>query len=111
MLGNSTSVMRSAFGVKGCRDITFRNNTISGDLSSLNYAMRVNREGNNIANSNIRFYEIISRQIKVEQWVQKVKIPAEMISQTQVLLIFFLLIWIVICIGMVALLFRKMKMN
>ena len=32
MIGNSDNVMRTAFGVKGGRDITFRNNTVAGEL-------------------------------------------------------------------------------
>lgn len=59
MLGNSVHVMRAPFGVKGGKDILFRHNTIAGDLPSMAYAMRLNTEGSNPANENIRFFNNI----------------------------------------------------
>lgn len=59
MLGNSANVMRASVGVKGSKDITFRHNTISGDLPALAYAMRLNQEGDNLPCNNIRFYNNI----------------------------------------------------
>ena len=59
MLGNSDIVMRAPFGVKGGKDITFRNNTVSGDLPSYAYAMRLNTEGDNPNNLNVNFFNNI----------------------------------------------------
>ena len=54
MLGNSRTMMRSAFTVQGSKDITFRFNTIVGDLPSRNFAARLLALGSNQANSNIQ---------------------------------------------------------
>lgn len=55
-IGNSADGMRAPLGVKGCRDITFRHNTIVGDTPSNAFAMRLNREGSNAQVDDIRFY-------------------------------------------------------
>lgn len=59
MLGDSGNVMRAAFGCKGVTNVLFRANTISGNLPSAAFAMRLNTEGANPANANIRFYNNI----------------------------------------------------
>ncbi len=59
MLGNSSEVMRAAFGVKSGENVTFRNNTVVGDLPALAYAMRVNVESPVVTNDEINFYNNI----------------------------------------------------
>lgn len=54
-LGNSVASIRAPFGVKGCRDVVFRANTVSGNLPGTAFAMRLNTEGSNPANQNIVF--------------------------------------------------------
>jgi hypothetical protein len=56
MVGNSSNDMRAAFGVKGGRNVTFRSNTVTGNLPALAYAFRINREGANPVNENVRFH-------------------------------------------------------
>lgn len=56
LIGNSPTVMRTPFGIKGARDVTIRNNTVTGDLPAAESGFRIVAEGNNQPAEDIRFY-------------------------------------------------------
>ncbi|BDS10043.1 T9SS type A sorting domain-containing protein [Aureispira anguillae] len=59
MLGNSNNYMRAPFGVKGGKNIIFRNNTVTGNMPSNAFAFRLNTEGDNPNNDSIYIYNNI----------------------------------------------------
>jgi hypothetical protein len=59
MLGNGSDPVAASFGVRGARNVTFRNNTVAGDLPSSAYAMRLSIAGENPVNESIVFYNNI----------------------------------------------------
>jgi len=56
LLGNSRHPLRVAFHVRGSKDIVFRHNTVSGDLPSKAFALRLSRSLENPPNENVAFY-------------------------------------------------------
>ena len=59
MLGNSPHIIRAPLAVWGAKDVTFRSNTVSGDLPANAYAMLLSKAVDNQANENIRFFNNI----------------------------------------------------
>ncbi|MBK8283594.1 MAG: hypothetical protein IPK97_01265 [Ahniella sp.] len=55
LIGNSANMMRSPLGVKGSRDITFRHNTLVGNLPANAFVTRINREVDNPQIEAVRF--------------------------------------------------------
>jgi hypothetical protein len=56
LIGNSQNPVGAAFGVRGAKDVYFVNNTVSGDLPSSAYAMRVTITEQNPRNQHIYFF-------------------------------------------------------
>lgn len=55
MIGDGADLVYAVFGVKGAKDVIFRNNTITGDMPANAYALDVAIAGNNPLNENIVF--------------------------------------------------------
>jgi hypothetical protein len=55
-LGNSSISMRAPLQIKGSRDITFRHNTVTGNLPGNEFALRIAKEGDNQAAANIKLF-------------------------------------------------------
>lgn len=55
MIGNSNRNIGDAIGVSGAKDVSFVNNTITGDLPASSYAMEIIITGDNPLNENIYF--------------------------------------------------------
>jgi len=59
LVGNAPNNLNSGLVVYGSKNVTFRNNTVVGDMPSGSYAMRLSQAGSNRPNENIRFYNNI----------------------------------------------------
>lgn len=58
-LGNTNNKIHGTIKVIGAKDVTFRNNTILGDLPSNSFSMRLMKSSSGLKNVNIRFYNNI----------------------------------------------------
>jgi hypothetical protein len=55
MIGDGSDLVYAVFGVKGAKDVIFRNNTITGDMPANAYALNVAITGHNPLNENVTF--------------------------------------------------------
>jgi hypothetical protein len=55
-LGNSSISMRAPLQIKGSRNVTFRHNTVSGNMPGNEFALRISREIDNQAAQNIMLF-------------------------------------------------------
>lgn len=58
-LGNSKNKIHGPIKIIGAKNVTFRNNTIQGDLPGNSFAMRLVKSSSGLKNVNIRFYNNI----------------------------------------------------
>jgi len=58
-LGNSSNKIHGVIKIMGAKNVTFRNNTVNGDLPSNSFSMRMIKSGSGLKNVNVRFYNNI----------------------------------------------------